>query len=418
MYHARLFSFLPETRYSTIQIHRLYINIKYHLSLFNREVASKLIPKFLMRIPLFIAILFVLTLSSIRSPASAHFFPNISSIPPSLLKPNATAWAAFQKLLGCHSGQKVDGLAKIKKYFHYFGYVNSSGNFTDDFDDILEYAIKTYQQNFNLNTTGVLDGPTIQHIIKPRCGNADIVNGTTTMNSGKPPAGNPTMHTVAHYSFFPGRPRWPASKTDLTYAFLPANSLTDTIKSVFSRAFDRWSEVTPLTFTETASFQSADIKVGFFAGDHNDGEPFDGPMGTLAHAFSPPAGHFHLDGDENWVIDGVPIDDGNFFSTLSAVDLESVAVHEIGHLLGLGHSSVEDSIMYPTLGAGTRRVELANDDILGVQELYGSNPNFTGPSTTLTPSQENDTNGTPKFGLSWVHGFLWLVGLFVTLGQF
>lgn len=363
-----------------------------------------------MRIPLFIAILFVL---SVPFPSSAHFFPNISSIPPNLLKPNATAWDAFNKLLGCHSGQTVDGLAKIKKYFHYFGYINnSSSNFTDDFDDTLESALKTYQLNFNLNTTGVLDAPTIQHLIKPRCGNADVVNGTSTMNSGKPPAGSPTMHTVAHYSFFPGRPRWPANKRDLTYAFVPQNGLTDDIKIVFTRAFDRWSEVTPLTFTEIASYQSADIKIGFFSGDHNDGEPFDGPMGTLAHAFSPPAGHFHLDGEENWVIDGAPIVDGNFFSILSAVDLESVAVHEIGHLLGLGHSSVEDAIMYPTLGAGTRRVELRNDDILGVQELYGSNPNYTGPNPNLTPSQESDTNGAPKFGLSWVHGFLLVVGLF------
>ncbi|CAN4085939.1 unnamed protein product [Withania somnifera] len=338
-----------------------------------------------MKIPLWVAILFVVTL---LSPASAHFFPNISSIPSSLLKPNATAWDAFHKLLGCHSGQKVDGLAKIKKYFHYFGYLNSSTNFTDDFDDILESALKTYQQNFNLNTTGVLDTPTIQYIIKPRCGNADIINGTSTMNSGKPTPGSPTMHTVAHFSFFPGRPRWPENKRDLTYSFLPQNGLTDNIKIVFSRAFERWSEVTPLTFTETASFQSADIKIGFFTGDHNDGEPFDGQMGTLAHAFSPPAGHFHLDGDENWVID---------------------AVHEIGHLLGLGHSSVEEAIMFPTLGAGTRRVELANDDIQGVQELYGSNPNFTGPSTVLTPTRDNDTSGAPKsLGL---HAFLWIVGL-------
>ncbi|XP_059308536.1 metalloendoproteinase 3-MMP-like [Lycium ferocissimum] len=370
-----------------------------------------------MRIHLFIAILFVVILSSVPSQTSAHFFPNISSIPPSLLKPNSTAWDAFQKLLGCHSGQKnIDGLGKIKKYFHNFGYINSmSNNFTDDFDDILESALKTYQQNFNLNTTGILDAPTIQHLIKPRCGNADVVNGTSTMNSGKAPAGSPMMHTVAHYSFFPGRPRWPPSKADLTYAFFPQKGLTDNIKSVFSRAFDRWSEVTPLTFTETASFRSADIKIGFFAGDHNDGEPFDGPMGTLAHAFSPPAGHFHLDGDENWVIDGVPINDGNFFSIVSAVDLESVAVHEIGHLLGLGHSSVEDSIMYPSLEAGARRVELANDDIQGVQVLYGSNPNYTGPNTTLTPSQENDTNGAPKFGSLCVHGFLLVVGLFFAL---
>ncbi|KAL2464375.1 matrix metalloproteinase [Forsythia ovata] len=182
------------------------------------------------------------------------------------------------------------------------------------------------------------------------------------------------FHTVAHYAFFPGKPRWPESKTELTYAFLPENQLSKNVKSLFGRAFERWSEVTPLTFTETTSYSRADLKIGFFSGDHGDGEPFDGVLGTLAHAFSPPAGRFHLDGDENWVIDG------NFLngSPVSAVDLESVAVHEIGHLLRLGHSSVENAIMYPTISSGTRKVELANDDVIGIQELYGSNPNYNG----------------------------------------
>ncbi|KAH6763186.1 Matrixin family protein [Perilla frutescens var. hirtella] len=334
------------------------------------------------------------------NPVTAHFFPNISAIPSSLI-PKSTIWDAFNNLVGCRKGQKSEGLSKLKRYLHYFGYLNNSySDFSDDFDDRLEAAVKTYQLNFNLKSTGELDSPTLSHIVLPRCGNSDVVNGTSTMNSGKPNGGgNSTFHTVAHYSFFPNRPRWPPSKSELTYAFLPENELSVAVRGVFGRAFERWSEVTPLTFREVAAFGRADIKIGFLSRDHGDGEPFDGVLGTLAHAFSPPNGRFHLDGEENWLIDG------NFLngSPRSAVDLESVAVHEIGHVLGLGHSSVEGAIMYPTISSGQRKVELANDDIMGVQELYGSNPNYNG-SVSLTPRGERDTSGASRVEFSLLAG--------------
>ncbi|GAA0166962.1 metalloprotease [Lithospermum erythrorhizon] len=332
---------------------------------------------------------------SISSSSSAHFFQNISSIPTSSI-PKPTSWDNFHTLVGCRTGQNVAGLSRLKQYFQHFGYCNySTSNFTDNFDDTLESAIKTYQLNFNLNITGELDDPTLTHLIRPRCGNADIINGSSSMNFGKVnfsysnSGGSKYIHSVGHYSFFPGQPRWPPSRTTLLYAFFPGNQLPENVKAVFGRAFGRWSEVTTLTFTETRLYYSADIKIGFFSGDHGDGEPFDGVLGTLAHAFSPPGGKFHLDGDENWVVNGDFVNASS--SMVSAVDLESVAVHEIGHLLGLGHSSVEESIMYPTLSSSTRKVELDEDDIEGIQSLYGSNPNYNG-STTM-PDFGRETSG-------------------------
>ncbi|KAL6187426.1 hypothetical protein ACLB2K_038825 [Fragaria x ananassa] len=336
--------------------------------------------------------LFTIAICLTLSHSSARFFPNITNIPPWLL-PNvtvnttsATAWDAFQKFGNCRPGEKVDGLAKLKKYFNYFGYIpNLPTNFTDEFDDELQSALKTYQKNFNLNVTGELDDQTINHLVRPRCGNPDIVNGTTTMHSGKPVSfNNSKLHTVGHYSFFPGTPVWPTGRRDLTFAFLPDNELSDEAKSVFISAFQKWSTVIPMTFTETTSYYSADIKIGFFVGDHGDGEAFDGVLGTLAHAFSPPSGLFHLDEDENWVIGG----DITTSTVTSAIDLESVAVHEIGHLLGLGHSSVEESIMYPTITSKTKKVDLANDDVEGIQSLYGVNPSYDGTTTSSTPSTQ------------------------------
>ncbi|KAF7809242.1 metalloendoproteinase 2-MMP-like [Senna tora] len=359
-----------------------------------------------------------LSLSFSFTPISARLFPNVSAIPPSVLN-NVTrgAWDAYKNFTGCRPGSTYDGLSKLKNYFHRFGYIpDSSSNFTDDFDDALESAIKTYQKNFKLNITGQLDNSTLDHIVLPRCGVADIINGTSTMNSGKENASatstNTRFHTVSHYTYFEGTPRWPDGTQTLTYAFLPGNGLTDDVKNVFATAFDRWSEVTTLSFSEAESYNSADITIGFYTGDHGDGEPFDGVLGTLAHAFSPTNGRFHLDGDEDWVVSG----DVTQSSLSTAVDLESVAVHEIGHLLGLGHSSVEEAIMYPTIAARTRKVNLAEDDIEGIQNLYGSNPNYNGTSTTS--SRQNDSSHGSRLrvvGSTWgllvllAVGFVYLI---------
>ena len=46
-----------------------------------------------------------------------------------------------------------------------------------------------------------------------------------------------------------------------------------------------------------------------------------------------------------------------------------IALHEIGHLLGLDHSESYDSVMYAT--ADNRRTILQEDDVRGIICLYG-----------------------------------------------
>lgn len=354
------------------------------------------------------------TLSITFPSVSARFFPNASSIPTDISKhaPQG-AWEAYRNFTGCRPGENYDGLSNLKKYFQHFGYIGDapSSNFTDDFDDALESAIRAYQKNFNLNITGELDNATVSQVMRPRCGVADIINGTTSMNSGKSETTNDapsSFHTVKHYSFFPGEPRWPEGTEELTYAFDPDENFDNATKQVFANAFNRWAEVTTISFSEATSYEAADLKIGFYSGDHGDGEPFDGVLGTLAHSFSPTDGRFHLDEAEDWVVSG----DVTESSDSNAVDLESVAVHEIGHLLGLGHSSVEEAIMYPTISSKTRKVELAEDDVEGIQSLYGSNPNYTGTATT---SRESDSSHGVRhvaslfFSLFFIIGFLTLL---------
>ncbi|XP_038716467.1 metalloendoproteinase 5-MMP-like [Tripterygium wilfordii] len=271
----------------------------------------------------------------------------------------------LKHLQGCHKGEKIKDVNKLKKYLEKFGYLSYTKNQShandDEFDDLLESAVKTYQLNYHIKATGVLDSNTVSKMMMPRCGIADIVNGTTSMRAGKKRhlLSSHNFRTVSHYSFLPGEPKWHASKYHLTYGFLPGTR-SDAITPV-TQAFSTWAANTHFDFTHTQDYTNADITISFHRGNHGDGDinAFDGRGGILAHAFPPQDGRFHYDADEQWSV----------VATQGAFHLETVALHEIGHLLGLGHSSVEGAIMFPSIASGVTK-GMHGDDIQGIKDLY------------------------------------------------
>ena len=153
------------------------------------------------------------------------------------------------------------------------------------------------------------------------------------------------------------------SGVELSYVFGAMTPKLDasTIQSEVVRAFQEWAKYAPLTFAPgTSASAPRTIAVLFAAGQHGDGYGFDGPGGVLAHTFypAPPnsepiAGDMHFDADEAW--------------GTARIDLYSVALHEAGHALGLGHSDQPGAVMYPYYRLSA---QLTNDDIAGIRAIY------------------------------------------------
>uniref|UniRef100_A0A8B9FJY1 Peptidase metallopeptidase domain-containing protein n=1 Tax=Amazona collaria TaxID=241587 RepID=A0A8B9FJY1_9PSIT len=205
--------------------------------------------------------------------------------------------------------------------------------------------IREMQSFFGLEVTGELNRKTVDIMKQPRCGIPD----------------------VRSYSTFPHSPRW--KKEDVTYRILnyTPDMLQEDVEEAIAKAFQLWSSVTPLRFIRLYSGQ-ADIMISFASGFHGDFYSFDGPGGTLAHAYPPGSGiggDAHFDEDENWTK----------FTTYSGYNLFLVAAHELGHSLGLGHSNVFGALMYPIyMARDTRNYRLPQDDIDGIQALYEMTP--------------------------------------------
>lgn len=95
---------------------------------------------------------------------------------------------------------------------------------------------------------------------------------------------------------------------------------------------------------------------------------FDGPGGVIAHAYYPTKGRIHFDDDEYYTEFGGTVK-GWWWNSWQSRGFLYTAVHEIGHALGLKHSDVKDSVMWPLARNG--KPVLDQDDIDAINSLYG-----------------------------------------------
>ncbi|XP_041078770.1 matrix metalloproteinase-17-like isoform X1 [Polyodon spathula] len=243
----------------------------------------------------------------------------------------------------------VDWLSK-------FGYLPPPDPVTGQLQtkEALTKAIKAMQRFGGVEETGELDEATLVLMKTPRCSLPDLNEFETARR--KRTLTTPSKWNKRHLSW---RVRTFPKESHLG---------PDTIRALMYYALKVWSDITPLNFHEVAGSE-ADIQIDFSRADHNDGYPFDGPGGTVAHAFFPgdhhTAGETHFDDDESWTFRS---------SDAHGMDLFAVAVHEFGHAIGLAHTSAIESVMRPYYQGPVGdplKYDLPYEDKVRVWQLYG-----------------------------------------------
>lgn len=160
------------------------------------------------------------------------------------------------------------------------------------------------------------------------------------------------------------------------------NYSPNTITYLIHSAFNEWSK-TGLTFDYHRTClirkkhdpdyeKRTKIVISFEKRHHGDSYDFVDGSGVIAHAFYPVNGAIHI--DASFKFDLTP---PGLKSQQNGVRLYNVLLHEIGHSIGLEHSSVEESIMFPYYT--DEKTALKIDDIIGIREIYNKKLNITTP---------------------------------------
>lgn len=173
--------------------------------------------------------------------------------------------------------------------------------------------------------------------------------------------------------------KWPSETVTWSFADLdiPGDRFASTIQSESFRAevraaFARWDTVADIDFVEVADSASSSIRVG------QAPLPSPGPDIVLSGntAFTASSG--------NLLSSSIVFD---FYKPETNNNYFPVALHEVGHALGLDHTGSASDIMY---GSGVQVTDLSADDVAGAQVLYGPENDFGAGNDLVSGTPGND----------------------------
>ncbi|XP_038590887.1 matrix metallopeptidase-21 [Micropterus salmoides] len=261
-------------------------------------------------------------------------------------------------------------------------------------------ALEEFQRVSGLPVTGVFDEATKIAMNKPRCGvpdkeidlNIPTGSNNTAINISQMVNINLNIHQSEavrrrkrHLATLVSKNRHRRDLSETGYMAFSKRVLKwrligegyssqlsiEDQRYIFRMAFRMWSEVCPLEFVEDthSPLEDVDIKLGFGTGRHlGCNQRFDGTGQEFAHAWF--LGDIHFDDDEHFTGPNAG----------SGISLLKVAVHEIGHVLGLPHIYRSGSIMQPSYLPTESGFEMDWMDRKAIQHLYGG---CKGPFNTV-----------------------------------
>jgi hypothetical protein len=197
--------------------------------------------------------------------------------------------------------------------------------------------------------------------------------------------------------------RWQPSAMPVQVRYNPAGQPDEYgMPTIIQQSLSSWTAVTPSTF----SFAWAGTGSGDTGSCGNvidlDGqntvkfEPLPGvTLGRTCTVWDPGQGSNASLVEFDMQIDNDPTTWSAAPNTpLGKYDLASTILHELGHAAGLGHSTQDSAVMYPSLLSGTSKRALTADDIAGLVAAYPGGGTST-PTSTTTPTPISTPTSAP-----------------------
>ncbi len=208
------------------------------------------------------------------------------------------------------------------------------------------------------------------------------------------------LHAANSSAYLTDGSKWLRGEAEF-YVAVPGLSASEiSWNSAIIDALNNWSSNTLFDFTIVEEYKDPCVVDGFSSIDFSEdfcGSEFG--TNTLAVAtrrfelqeLGPPniiEGDIVVNNEERYDIFDGPLDQLGYPN--NGLDFKRIALHELGHVIGLDHEEVNPAIMGPTL---SDVFELQDDDIAGVKALYSGLDNCEIKRLSFGSSSESLSNG-------------------------